>query len=276
VIQDILSSAGCGGYWNKITTSSDFGTIAGGDTNRVEKKWGTVGGGELNVVTSNGEHATIPGGRENIAQSYGQTVVGVFNRAVGSSVASDFNTQPIPLPRGDDPLFIVGNGKSSSRSNAFEVSNNGHSTTYDVNGESVNVDGTAMLPPLPREVYYGSTYVDNVVYAWGDVSPNVGGLGNQVTVNGSFGVKEIIRNGAGDYTIKLFTADITGNPSNLTKASITANIVQSYDDTVSVCGFIFPSEIVQVGAVSQFKIRITYRDCTKEDRRFMFKVCGRP
>lgn len=254
-----------GGYWNKITTSSDFGTIAGGDTNRVEKKWGTVGGGELNVVTSNGEHATIPGGRENIAQSYGQTVVGVFNRAVGSATASDFNTQPIALPKGDEPLFIVGNGKSGSRSNAAEISNNGHLTVYDVNGS-----GGATIPGRP--MLKGSTYKDNVIYAWGHV--NYQAAFPQYIVVSDFATAAVAHvPNTGDYVITLNITDpVTNLAYNLVDAAVTATLVDNESNEQTLCSFINVTRVV--GNVFTVKIRYG-TDCSRIDRSFMFHVTGR-
>lgn len=241
-------------------------------------------GGSFNN-TASGEVSTIPGGRENIAQSYGQTVVGVFNRAVGSATASDFNTQPIALPKGDDPLFIVGNGKSGSRTNAFEVSDNGHSTVYDLNPQAVASNGTALSGTVGK-VFLGSTYVNNVIYAWRDISPDVLPNGtnrglNGVIVNSSFGVKAVTREAPGKYkiTLKVFDPSLLNTSKNLTSGAISANIVQTYNDSTSGCHFIFPSDIIAdpITGEAIFRIRIKYVAlCNSEDRRFNFIVTGKP
>jgi hypothetical protein len=217
------------------------------------------------------------GGRANIAQSYGQTVVGVFNNNRGSSVAVDFNSQPIPLPRGNDPLFIVGNGNASTRSNAFEVSNNGHSIVYDVNGNGTNTNGTG---GLYRPSNKGATYTDNIIYAWGDVNPNLidppPTNPNGVTVQGSFGVSSIARIAVGVYEVTLNITDpVSGISLNPSAVSITANIVLTDEEAQSPqCAFIFPS---RVDGNMRFRLRLYYQqNCTPIDLPFMFKVTGRP
>lgn len=261
-----------GGSINTIIDGSNMATIAGGDSNVIKKQWGSVGGGRLNFIQDNGEFATITGGRHNIAVGYGQTVTGVFNRNVTAGFSADSTF--LDNTHRNQPLFIVGNGTSSlNRTNAFEVSNNGHSTVFDVNGEAVFNSG--IVDPAGRPYIVGSTYQDNVIYAWGDVTGSA--TVPLINVNGSFGVKQVIRNGLGDYTIVLTGTDpSTGNPANLTKASITANVVQKYNVETAVCSFIFPSELItDLQGDNKFRIRVKYKDCTEIDARFMFKVVGR-
>ncbi|MEO5928441.1 MAG: hypothetical protein ABIR47_00785 [Candidatus Kapaibacterium sp.] len=144
----------------------------------------------------NGIDATIPGGENLIAQTYGQTVVGVLSIPGGSM-----------LPGGspnDDPIFIVGNGILGSQSNAFEVSYNGHSTVFHNTGGAT-------------PVIAGATYLDDIVYELG----NVTGDGDCIC---DFGVRNIKHLGAGWHQIEMDLADEDGNVVQLNCGSVPATI----------------------------------------------------
>ena len=65
-----LSTIG-GGYENEIRTNAYMSTIGGGDNNAVQVNadHASIGGGGYNTV--NGAYASIPGGQQNVATSYG-------------------------------------------------------------------------------------------------------------------------------------------------------------------------------------------------------------
>ena len=161
----------------------------------------------------------------------------------------------------NDPLFMVGNGDYTAvtRSNAFEVSYNGHSTVYGTNGSgTVNPSIT------------GATYTDNVIYAWGDISAAGG-------INSDFGVGGVTYVGPGIYDIRINITDPLGNPVTLMQGSVTATLQEDAGGTEG-CGMITTTPIGAV-APNTFRIR-TYNlagdiGCLAADRAFMFKVTGR-
>lgn len=260
VTQSSSSTIG-GGQGN--SASAFASTIAGGLSNVVHPlaSYSTVGGGIGNSISNGGIAGTIPGGDNLVVQSYGQTAVGVWNAPRGS-VPYRYGGQP----RSNDPIFMVGNGIAPGHSNAFEVSYNGHSTVTHTNGQ-----GTAVIT--------GSTYTDNIVYAWGDIGWN----GAVLVRNGDFGISGITRIGAGWYRITMTATTPTGTPVNLSAASITANI-----STNAPPGGMFAKcehlTVSRVGA-GVFDIFITEQrfnagtmtlNCVNIDDSFMFTVTGRP
>lgn len=175
----------------------------------------------------------------------------------------------------------AGNGTGTTtalRSNAFEVSNNGHSTVFDENGNGTASNGTYVNG---RPSFRGATYTDNIIYAWGDVerdiNPDLIANPNGVLVRGSEGCQTIKRLAVGVYEIELNIQD----PLNLgpqlvpSAASITANIVLPDVETPNPqCAFIFPSRI---DGGNKFRLRLYYQaNCAPVDLPFMFKVTGRP
>lgn len=252
---DSYVSAIGGGHDGRITANSNAGFIGGGYTNTVDAPFATIGGGQEN--TARGTHTTIPGGdRLTTNPSYAQSAMGFFDAPRG---AMGFRPNAATIAASNDPLFIIGNGDVNANlpSNAFEVSYNGHSTVYGVNGS-----GTVNPSIL------GATYVDNVIYAWGEI--DAGGA-----INADFGVSNVTPYGGGVYDVTINVTDPLGNPVTLTQASITVTIVDDAGDYG--CAVVTASRI-GVPAPNTFTVR-TYMnngECRPEDLPFMFKVTGRP
>ena len=134
---------------------------------------------------------------------------------------------------GTDPLLIVGNGTSTTRSNAFEVFNNGTSVVHHDNGTG--------------EIYsqvIGGTHKDNIIYAWGVVEDNeikhIIGVTDSVE---DFGVLSFAHTAAGTYVIQLNLVDPdTYAATTLQYGAVTAI---SYDVAVG-CAIFKTSEITTV------------------------------
>lgn len=274
-IDSLSPGAFIGGGSNNSIKLGSSSVIAGGEINRVEAIWGSVGGGKNNRVKGNAAFGTIPGGRGLIAQSYGQTVTGVFNSEKGSS--NEFNFKDQASAHANDALFIVGNGTPSQKSNAFEISNNGHSTVYDQNG-SGGATQDNMGSAQARPMLSGSTYTDNVIYAWGDVDVSKGAA----TVKSDFGVANVERIRNGVFVVTLNIKDPSTSPPSsfiLRDASISVSIVDNTPvaSTDVNWGFANVSQIGKPGA-NQFIVR-TYGEMLEgnmsSDKHFMFKVTGR-
>lgn len=269
-----LNNSVIGGGFNNIS-NAPYSVIGGGFVNRNDgiesviggginnllqpgTTRGVIGGGSSNQILSNlgrGVAATISGGERLTAQSYGQVVMGVGNIARGNLAVGG-------VPN-NDPILIIGNGTAGGSSNAFEVSYNGHSTVYHNLG--------AALP-----VYLGSTYIDNVIYSWGEVTP-AGGRGCD------FGVQTVTRMGAGWYRIRMNLQTSTGGAANLSCASVTATLNSNAapgTTAINSCRFIRTSRI---GAGNIFDVYISQQvlaggvlSCVGVDDGFVFKVVGRP
>lgn len=250
-----------GGFANFISTGSTYGTIgggvgnsfsgiahtiAGGSGNSIDGDLNTIGGGEANVITNGTRAATIPGGEQLFAQSYGQTVIGVLNIPKGNVNPGD--------PVNDEPIFIVGNGIQGSNSNAFEVSYNGHSTVFHNTGGAT-------------PVVYGGTYADNVILAWGNIDQGGGRICD-------FGVRNVSQLGTGWYQIELDVVDPDGNPIQINCGSVTATVANT-DPPGSGnfrCAMINVSQIQN----NLFDVYIVDPGCNPIDEAFNFKVTGRP
>jgi len=234
-----------GGKGNTIIASTS--TIAGGSGNFIGASFGAIGGGTGNQIIGNGLVASIPRGQTLTAQSYGQTVVGVMNIPSG-------NLLPGSVPT-DDPIFIVGNGIQGFQSNAFEVSYNGHSTVFD------NTFGNT-------PVILGSTYTDNVIYAWGHYDVNSGSYN-------SFGVRSIVQLGAGWYQVQMDIIDRNGNSIILDNSNSVTATVRSHkrpgEGWDGRCATIMVSEVVH----NAFDVYIADPGCGPVDENFDFKVTGR-
>ncbi len=244
------------------SAEADYTVIGGGIGNINQSIYATIGGGIGNRATNSAPAGTIPGGDNLLVQSYGQTAVGVWNAPRGN-VPFRFGGQL----RTNDPIFMVGNGFAPGRSNAFEVSYNGHSTVYHTNGQ-----GTPAI--------IGATYTDNITYAWGDIGWN----GATIVRNSDFGVLSITRQGAGWYRVKMTLTTPTDVPTNLNAASVTASISTNAapGGMFAKCRYITVSRI---NAANEFDVFITEQrinagtmmlDCVNVDDSFMFKVTGRP
>lgn len=236
-----------GGIGNIIGSAAPLGTIAGGDGNQVHTANAAIGGGYHNQIVGNGYAAAIPGGENLVAQSYGQTVVGVFNIPSG-------NISPGSFPN-DEPIFIVGNGIQNFQSNAFEVSYNGHSTVFH------NTFGAT-------PVILGSTYTDNVIYAWGSIDPS----GNPICR--SFGVVNVQHINRGWYEITMDIVDPSGHPMPINCGSVTATIASQNGPG----GGWFSNAIISVSQIvnNVFDVYILDPSGNPVDEAFMFKVTGRP
>ena len=204
-----------------------------------------------------------------IAQSYAQTVIGYYIYPAGSLTARPNRAMTNAI---NDPLFIIGNGDHSTlpnptRSNAFEVSYNGHSTVFDVNR-------------TVRDPFYGATYTDNILYSWGRVS----GATKNIVPNQEFGVVSVIPGAAiGVYKVSIRVLDPhTSAPVALTEGSVTATLVddEGSEETPIVCGSITSSPITFAAGLNTFIVKTgslgVGGTCAPEWRSFMFKVTGRP
>lgn len=255
-----------GGELNKVHTGSYHSTIAGGEENEISSnlEYASIGGGYGNVL--NGDYTTIPGGDQLTTNaSYAQTAVGFYNAPRGT-----VGNRPAKASLTNDPLFMVGNGdvNAATRSNAFEVSYNGHSVVYDR-----NTSGTA------RSAIRGATYTDNVIYAWGIATPNQG------MVNFcDFGVASILYLGVGHYRVILNPVKPDGSSMNLGCGSVTATITTpnrecAYINTSALSGNQFDVFISEPGLVTTMSggfVTSVGLLCNPIDLPFSFKVTARP
>jgi hypothetical protein len=116
-----------GGYgnWNY----KDFATVGGGRENISNGQYGFVGGGYGNNVTgiggvinggsgnaASGSYTSVIGGIGCTAHDYGEVAGGVYSTVSGGNATSLVNT---------NRLFTLGNGVSTTLSNAFEIYRNG-------------------------------------------------------------------------------------------------------------------------------------------------------
>jgi len=203
-----------------------YASIGGGLGNDAEGHFAAIGGGRLNKAV--GKYATIPGGYMLDARDY-ETVIGIANKQYATLINNTGNplASTETLPAGDDRSFIIGNGTVNSdggatRSNAFEVSRNGHSIVFHRHGtggaEIYAVGGGGSCSNGGPDVMHhpaiiGATYQDNIIYAWGDIVPDPqGSCGfgrsdpsdvNNVNVLADFGVREVQRLNQGIYEITL-------------------------------------------------------------------------
>lgn len=252
-----------GGFDNTITINGKLSHIGGGQENYVDAISGVIGGGTDNRISFGAEYATIGGGERNEAQglhttipggdrllawpSYAQTVVGFYNAPRGS-----VPLHPSSVSLTNDPLFMVGNGdvNATARSNAFEVSYNGHSTVYHLNGSGA-------ANPAIR----GATYTDNTLYAWAQVDPS----GN---VQCDFGVESVMHMGPGFYRVTMNLVDPFGTPMGLDCMSVTATVRSAE------CAIVTAQP--QSPTVFDIHTFTLPGNCQPEDLPFMFQVTGVP
>lgn len=209
-----------GGTTNSIQVDAVQSVIAGGAYNQIQTNASisAIGGGSANVIqpapaTSTGTYgtlATIPGGDNLIAQSWAQTVIGGWNVGKGSV---PFRYQGTHSK--NNPIFIIGNGSSSvARSNAFEVSYNGHSIVYHENG-------TGGMAGPGTGVVEGGTYTDNVIYGWANVT------GNGLLIGGcaDFGIQSIQHTTPGVYRVTLRPVGTDGvTPATISCGAVVATL----------------------------------------------------
>jgi len=87
----------------------------------------------------------IPGGLYLHTRSLAQSAMGMYNQT-RTDLTFDATKTRSSLPDANDWLFMLGNGSSvDDRSNAFEVSYNGHSIVNDWNGRGSTVGGRAAI-----------------------------------------------------------------------------------------------------------------------------------
>ncbi len=151
---------------------SDFSTISGGVLNTTEGFNNTIVGGVENIAVL--AEQTIAGYINSTAHNYGgfpSTLLQAGLAAFPPTVANAITPSALSSAY-DAPLLAIGNGQGSffnrvAPHNAFEVSFNGHSVVYDINGTGQR-DMNA-LATQGRPAIAGATYEDNIVYAWGDI-----------------------------------------------------------------------------------------------------------
>ncbi len=285
-----------GGTDNKVLHLAQFSTIVAGQFNKIDTgTFNTIGGGSGNVIGQSqtpkllSEFCTIPGGDHDTARGYGQTVLGYFNRPQGNSMQP--TTQNRTGVIGDDRVLIIGNGHQNFvsfpghpavpelRSNAFEVSNNGHAIVYDSNGT-----GGATPGGSPRPAFIGSTYKDNIVYAWAvvkwDTTTATGGP--HYVVQSDFGTQLVLRNpgvpNTGIIFVTLNTADpVTGLSRPLTDAAISVTPMDLGAEVSGNCIIANATQIGGGGLTNQFQIHLfnAGAGCIPADHSFSFQVVGR-
>ncbi len=110
-----VSTVGGGGYNH---ASGTYSTVGGGYTNTASGYASTVGGGSNNTASGGFSFAV---GNRNTAQSYGETVLGIYATVGAGTAISQVAT---------DRLFVVGNGTNdgAGRSNALTILKNGNTT----------------------------------------------------------------------------------------------------------------------------------------------------
>lgn len=252
-----------------------YATISGGAFNVAAGHFSTVIGGFLDSALGMG--STVLGGWHLIARDW-QTVCGRFNSLWGLNsglLANDsvFNGNTV-LPDTNSSIFIIGNGKDENhRSNAFTVSQDGHSSVF-----GVNQSGGATPPNIIQNPsYLGTTFSDNVLLAAGYIEPGAGAV---PIVHSDFGVWNVSQNGA-MFTITIHVNDpATNSFAVITNAWITATIV----DTSTSASSGFPGMVTvspmgaSVGLPPNTFVVKTYNcsGCAYYPRRFMFHVFGRP
>ena len=150
-----------GGINNFIDSNSDYSIIAGGNANEIHANSsnGFIAG-DSNVIHPGVQNATIIGNSLHIT-SYGETDIGRYNTPAGGSRADSIWR--------DNYIFRIGNGTGdANRSDAFGVSNNGHSEVHHTLGGTFDsATGGGVVRTYVDPVIVGGTYMDNIIYAWG-------------------------------------------------------------------------------------------------------------
>jgi len=257
-----------GSHNNQISSPNFGGTISGGKSNKIfgNSDFSTISGGTDNQIKDSSTYSTIPGGPGLTAQSYSQTVMGRYNEAQGTSRSGSIVD--------NDRLLILGNGVDKThRSNAFEVSNNGHSIVYHKN-ESSNA------------AIRGATYTDNIIYAWGYV---------EGTLKSSFGVYSVAVVSPGIWEVRLNLKYPDGSAMYLdsTEAAVVACVYGSGDHDCQHIN-IFNLHADTTNNQTVFRVSVSRQtlsyffapgtsyltdarlNCINEASDFMFIVTGRP
>ncbi len=289
-----------------------YAGILGGFFNYAAGSFSAVSGGRQNIAY--GKYANIPGGIGLFAGDY-QTVIGRYNSFPAPSHNS---TNPSKFPRqghsaGDDssevlvtqdyPVFIIGNGYVNNKdeelpSNAFEVSDGGHSIVHDM--DSSHAAPYLTLTDGLRWPIYGGRYQDNTIVAEGDVT-NTGVPGHipplpTISTVSDFGVDSIFHPYSGEFIVCIKNLDTHGAIIQFTNGTVTATLKDTdanvADSTILLgCGTIAVSGIYPSAALpapfnsvalpgtfsAWFIVRTTGNTaCEAMDRAFYFRVCARP
>lgn len=265
-------SGGQGNHANGANTfigggSGNFATanravVAGGTGNKAQSNYSAIGGGLSNIISDavpgSGLYANIPGGVGLQSQSYAQTVIGHSNKVQGTRTGPAVD---------NDRLFIIGNGTSpavTDRSNAFEVSSNGHSIVFDEKNTSA---------PAAKPIY-GATYTDNIIYAWGNIP--AGGPTPQVLIpTDQFGIAGgVVFTPPNKYVVTLHLEDPYGSNRILNHGSVTATIICNAE-TDPGCQTISVSPLAG-NSFTVYTHQVTGAVCDQKPLPFNFKVTGRP
>jgi len=169
--QDYSHATVSGGMNN--TASDYYSTIGGGRDNAASGEYSIIGGGSRD--TASGDYASVPGGRLNSATGDYSFAAGRRAKALhdGAFVWADTT----------DANFAstVANQMSIRAENGVRIATDaGGSKTTDV----------------------GERYRDNGIIAWGSIYSNG-------VVAGSYGVSNVTRNSAGNYTITMTASSAT-------------------------------------------------------------------
>ncbi len=255
-----------GGVHNKLDWGSDTSVISGGAYNYVGSRWSAIGGGRFNHIDSTGQNANIPGGDSLVANSYAETVIG-YNNVTGTAVTKAQAVAGVAGLTLDAALFAIGNGTSAGAPhNAMTVSYDGHSTVFDVNNNGIG----------GRPAILGSTYQDNIVYAWGDITGTTGiGLCvGSVAETADFGVQGLAYICTGHYRVTLSTHDNTGNLiTGWSDLSVTATPMTLTASTPATCVIAVVTPVL--GTSFDIFLFDPGSSCTPVDGRVSFHVCGR-
>jgi len=284
-----INSSGCiigAGLSNTIGTHAEQSCLMGGDTNTINdyNEGDFIGGGGHNLINDScpgsiivgglantvqsthvhnqtGQLCSIVGGDHLTAQSYCQTVMGYYNIARGNSTV----TAP-GYYFGEDPLLMIGNGNSTTKSNAFEVRDSGSSLVFRVNGTGVNT--AARL---------GGTYQDNVIYAAGHGNGgNINVVGTSVMTGYDFGVLSGTWVANGHYRITLNLVDAGGTAHSLSDAAISVTIVNSNN---AASPWTASATVIAANVFDIYTTLLTnggvYAPALK-NAEFTFQVTGRP
>ena len=224
-----------GGLGN--TASGAYAVVAGGFQNYARGDFSFVGGGgggQPNDTNSAlGQYSAIPGGRRNRAS-------GNYSFAAGLRANADH-----------DGSFVWGDATGpdvvSDTANQFKVrASNGMNLTSNA--------GQA------KQIRIGDYYRDNAIVAWG----NINGDG---TFGATFGVRSVIHESVGFYTINVYVSVATAN----TLIPTASAEVDGMPNSAASTRFIY---IDQVNTTS-FNVYITNGNYTATDNEFTFIVTGR-
>ena len=191
-----------GGYYNTVSgfrsfigggsgnvVAGSYSSVVGGDGNHAAGMRAGVGGGNAN--SANGDYSFVGGGLGNTAQSYGESVLGLYS-TVGTGNATAYIST--------DRLFVVGNGTAdAARSNALTILKNANTTiggSLTING---NGTGTSLTLPATRGTAgYVLTTNGSGGTSW--TAPSVG------TVTGVTGTAPIVSSGGAAPVISISAA----------------------------------------------------------------------